>query len=81
MKEPPVFDHPQDMFLERFDGWHPLFKVTPAFGDGVFLLTIQLGESYGLSFHCDSEDLLELVNQAMRAMKPAQPERNNDGHE
>lgn len=61
-EESPVFDHPQDMLLGSSEDWHPRFKVTPAFGDGRFLLTIQLGTSYGLSFHCDAHDLLNLVN-------------------
>ena len=61
-KELPVSDHPQDMLLGGSEDWHPRFKVTPAFGDGRFLLTIQLGASYGLSFHCDAHDLLNLVN-------------------
>lgn len=61
-EEQPVFDHPQDMLLGGSEDWHPRFKVTPAFGDGRFLLTIQLGTSYGLSFHCDAHDLLNLVN-------------------
>lgn len=61
-EESPVFDHPQDMLLGGSEDWHPRFKVTPAFGDGRFLLTIQLGASYGLSFHCDAHDLLNLVN-------------------
>ena len=70
----PVFDHPQDMLLDGSEDWHPSFKVTPAFGDGRFLLTIQLGASYGLSFHCDSHDLLDLAEAAMRALKTARPE-------
>jgi hypothetical protein len=61
-KKLPVFDHPQDMLLGGSEDWHPRFKVTPAFGDGRFLLTIQLGTSYWLSFHCDAHDLLNLVN-------------------
>ena len=61
-EESPVFDHPQDMLLGGSEDWHPRFKVTPAFGDGRFLLTIQLGASYGLSFYCDAHDLLNLVN-------------------
>lgn len=61
-EEQPVFDHPQDMLLGGAEDWHPRFKVTPAFGDGRFLLTIRLGASYGLSFHCDAHDLLNLVN-------------------
>lgn len=65
--EPPVSDHPQDMLLDGSEDWHPRFKVTPAFGDGRFLLTIQLGASYGLSFHCDSHDLLNLVAVASAA--------------
>ena len=65
----PVFDHPQDMLLGGSEDWHPRFKVTPAFGDGRFLLTIQLGASYGLSFHCDSHDLLELAEAAVRTLK------------
>lgn len=65
----PVFDHPQDMLLDGSRNWHPSFKITPAFGDGRFLLTIQLGASYGLSFHCDSHDLLNLAEAAMRALK------------
>lgn len=65
--KPPVSDHPQDMLLGGSEDWHPRFKVTPAFGDGRFLLTIQLGASYGLSFHCDSHDLLNLVAVASAA--------------
>lgn len=61
-EEQPVFDHPQDMLLGGPEDWHPRFKVTPAFGDGRFLLAIQLGASYGLSFYCDAHDLLNLVN-------------------
>ena len=69
-KELPVSDHPQDMLLGGSEDWHPRFKVTPAFGDGRFLLTIQLGASYGLSFHCDAHDLLNLVNLvAAQALK------------
>lgn len=68
-KELPVFDHPQDMLLGGSEDWHPRFKVTPAFGDGRFLLTIQLGASYGLSLHCDSHDLLNLVTAAAQALK------------
>ena len=69
----PVFDHPQDMLLGGSEDWHPSFKVTPALGDGRFLLTIRLGASYGLSFHCDSHDLLELAEAAMRNLKTARP--------
>lgn len=61
-EESPVFEHPQDMLLGGSEDWHPRFKVIPAFGDGRFLLTIQLGASYGLSFYCDAHDLLNLVN-------------------
>ena len=65
-EESPVFDHPQDMLLGGSEDWHPRFKVTPAFGDGRFLLTIQLGASYGLSFHCDAHDLCELAEAASK---------------
>jgi hypothetical protein len=73
-EESPVFDHPQDMLLGGSEDWHPRFKVTPAFGDGRFLLTIQLGASYGLSFHCDARDLYELAEAAVQALKTARPE-------
>lgn len=73
-KEPLVSDHPQDMLLGGSEDWHPRFKVTPAFGDGRFLLTIQLGASYGLSLHCDSHDLLNLVTAAAQALNAARPE-------
>lgn len=76
MKEPSVFDHPQDMFLDGND-WHPLFKITPTFGDGRFLLTIQLGSSYGLSFHCSSEDLIALAGMVGRALEPARLESDD----
>lgn len=75
-EESPVFDHPQDMLLGGSEDWHPRFKVTPAFGDGRFLLTIQLGASYGLSFHCDAHDLYELAEAAAQALKTARPESN-----
>lgn len=75
-EEQPVFDHPQDMLLGGPEDWHPRFKVTPAFGDGRFLLTIQLGASYGLSFHCDAHDLYELAEAAAQALKTARPESN-----
>lgn len=75
-KEPLVSDHPQDMLLGGSEDWHPRFKVTPAFGDGRFLLTIQLGASYGLSFHCDAHDLYELAEAAAQALKTARPEGN-----
>lgn len=67
--EQPVFDHPQDMLLGDSEDWHPSFKVTQTFGDGRFLLTIQLGASYGLSLHCDSHDPLNLVASAAQALK------------
>lgn len=73
-EEQPVFDHPQDMLLGGFEDWHPRFKVTQTFGDGRFLLTIQLGASYGLSLHCDSHDLLNLVTAAAQALNAARPE-------
>lgn len=73
-EESPVFDHPQDMLLGGSEDWHPSFKITPALGDGKFLLTIRLGASYGLSFHCDSHDLLELAKAAMRNLNTARPE-------
>lgn len=75
-KEPLVSDHPQDMLLDGSEDWHPRFKVTPAFGDDRFLLTIQLGASYGLSFHCDAHDLYELAEAAAQALKTARPEGN-----
>lgn len=75
-EESPVFDHPQDMLLGGSEDWHPRFKVTPAFGDGRFLLTIQLGASYGLSFHCGAHDLYELAEAAAQALKTARPEGN-----
>lgn len=75
-EESPVFDHPQDMLLGGSEDWHPRFKATPAFGDGRFLLTIQLGASYGLSFHCDAHDLYELAEAAAQALKTARPESN-----
>lgn len=73
-EELPVSDHPQDMLLGGSEDWHPRFKVTPAFGDGRFLLTIRLGASYGLSFHCDAHDLYELAEAAAQALKTARPE-------
>ena len=73
-KKLPVSDHPQDMLLGSSEDWHPRFKVTPAFGDGRFLLTIQLGASYGLSFHCDAHDLYEFAEAAAQALKTARPE-------
>lgn len=51
-------------------------EESPAFGDGRFLLTIQLGASYGLSFHCDAHDLYELAEAAAQALKTARPESN-----